>query len=102
MIFFLPKQFSMEIIYYSTHGIVGDCKYVVTMFGLGYLIKRLTMRLPKNLLSLQLIDKLEKLFLTLWDNHLLFLMTICLNISKKYFLILNNYLLVHCFILCYS
>lgn len=26
MCFFLPKQFSMEIIYYSTHGIVGDCK----------------------------------------------------------------------------
>lgn len=36
--------------------------WFVFMFGLGYLIKRLTMRLPKNLLILQLIDKLEKLF----------------------------------------
>lgn len=47
------------------------------------------MRLPKNFLIQQLIDKLVKHFLTLWDNHLLILMTIYLNIPRKYFLIFN-------------
>lgn len=44
--FFLPKQFSLEVTYYSTHGIVGDCKYYESNMKITCHFKRYNTQIP--------------------------------------------------------